>query len=132
MSDPAKLSKRERQIMDAIWTRGQASVSQVIEAMDNPPTRSAIRALLTIMERKGHLSHYKEGREFIYRPAQPRAQTAKLALRRLLQIFYEGSLELAVAARLADRKSPMSDEELHRLSQLIEQAKRRDARPKKL
>jgi predicted transcriptional regulator len=131
MSDPARLSKRERQIMDAIWTRGQATVSQVIEAMDDPPTRSAIRALLVIMERKGHLSHHKEGREFIYRPSQPRAKTARSALRRVLQVFYEGSLERAVAARLADRQSPISEEELQRLSDLIEQARHSDAQSRK-
>ncbi|MDB5172957.1 MAG: transcriptional repressor, CopY family [Phycisphaerales bacterium] len=126
MSDPAQLSKRERQIMDAIWARGEATVSQVIEAIPEPPTRTAVRTMLTILERKGHVNHRKDGRQFIYRPSRPRAQTARTALRRVLQTFFEGSLERAVAARLSDRAAPMTADEIERLSDLIERAKHRD------
>jgi predicted transcriptional regulator len=123
MSDPNQLSRRERQIMDAIYARGGATVSQVMAGIPDPPTRPAVRALLTILERKGHLEHDKKGREFVYRPVKPRAQAARSALRRVLRTFFEGSLERAVVAHLSDARP--SEEELQRLADLIEQAKQR-------
>jgi predicted transcriptional regulator len=125
MSDPAQLSRRERQIMDAVYAHNGATVSQVMTAIPDPPTRTAVRALLTILERKGHLEHRKKGREFVYRPVKPRSQVAKSAFRRVLQMFFEGSLERAVAAHLADRQTSLSDQELMRLRSLIEEARRR-------
>jgi predicted transcriptional regulator len=123
MSDSDQLSRRERQIMDAIYASGGATVSQVIDGIPDPPTRPAVRALLTILERKGHLEHQKKGREFVYRPLKPKSQAAKSALRRVLRTFFQGSLERAVVAHLSD--SHPSDEELQRLAELIGQAKRR-------
>ena len=125
MSDPAQMSKRERQIMDVIWEKGEATVSQVLEGIPSPPTRTAVRTLLTILERKGYVSHRKESREFVFRPVRPRTSSAKSALHRLLQTFFAGSLEQAVAARLSDRKAPLSVEELERLGKLIDQAKQK-------
>ena len=118
-----QLSRRERQIMDSIYARGGATVSQVIEDIPNAPTRPAVRALLTILERKGHLDHDKKGREFVYRPTKPRAQAAKSALRKVLHTFFQGSLERAVVTHLSDNRP--TDEELQRLSKLIEKAKKR-------
>ena len=127
MSDPRQLSKRERQIMDAVYAAGQATVSQVADGIPDPPMRGALRTLLPILETKGHLTHRKEGREFVYRPTKPRGQAGRSALTRVLDVFFGGSLENAVAAHLSDprRAAQISPEELRRLSDLIEQAKKR-------
>src|SRR3954471_18793103 len=122
MSDPRQLSKRERQIMDAIYAHGEATVSQVIEGIPDAPMRGALRTLLRILETKGHLTHRKQGREFVYRPTKPRGQAGRSALGRVLDVFFGGSLENAVAAHLSDprRAAKISPEELRRLSDLIE------------
>jgi predicted transcriptional regulator len=127
MPDPAQLSKRERQIMDAVYAHGQATVNQILDGIPDPPMRGALRTMLRILERKGHLAHSKHGREFIYRPTQPRGQAGRSALERVLDVFFGGSLESAVAAHLSDprRAAKLSQEELHRLSDLIDQAKNR-------
>jgi len=127
MPDPSPLSKRQRQIMDVIYARGQASISQVLANIPDPPMRGALRTLLRIMEEKGHLTRRQEGREFVYRPTQPRTQAARSALGRVLEVFYNGSLEQAVAAHLANpgRVKKLSRAELQRLSDLIDQAKRK-------
>jgi BlaI family transcriptional regulator, penicillinase repressor len=124
MSDPGQLSKRERQIMDAVYARGEATVSQVVEGIPDPPMRGALRTLLRILEHKGHLTHRKQGREFIYRPTRPRGQAGRSALGRVLDVFFGGSLGDAVAAHLSDprRAARLSPEELRRLSDLIENA----------
>jgi BlaI family transcriptional regulator, penicillinase repressor len=127
MADPTQLSKRERQIMDVVYAHGEATVSQVLAEMPDPPVRGALRTLLKILERKGYLSHREKGREFVYRPTQPRGVAGRSALGRVLDVFFGGSLENAVAAHLSDprRAGKLSIEELHRLSDLIEQAKKR-------
>jgi len=124
MSDPGQLSKRERQIMDAVYARGEATVAQVLEGIPDPPMRGALRTLLRILEKKGHLTHRKQGREFIYRPTRPRGQAGRSALGRVLDVFFGGSLGDAVAAHLSDprRAARLSPEELRRLSDLIESA----------
>lgn len=129
MSDPSQLSKRERQIMDVIYAHGEATVTQVLAAMPDPPMRGALRTLLRILVRKGHLTYRQLGREFIYKPVKPRGQAGRSALGRVLDVFFNGSLENAVAAHLSDprRGSKLSAEELERLSNLIEQAKRQGA-----
>lgn len=126
MSDPRHLSKRERQIMDVIYAHGEATISQVLQGIPDPPMRGALRTLLRILERKGHLSRRTEGRELIYRPTQPRGQAGRSALARVLDVFFSGSLESAVAAHLSDpgRAAKLSAEELARLSALIDKAKK--------
>ena len=121
----AELSKRERQIMDVVYARGgEASVSQIFDGIPDPPMRGALRTLLRILESKGHLTHRKQGREFIYRPTRPRGQAGRSALGRVLDVFFGGSLENAVAAHLSDprRAAKTTPEELRRLSDLIENA----------
>lgn len=124
MPDPGQLSKRERQIMDVVYARGEASVSQIIAGIPDPPMRGALRTLLRILENKGHLTHRKHGREFIYRPTQNRGQAGRSALGRVLDVFFGGSLGDAVAAHLSDprRAARLTPEELHRLSDLIDKA----------
>ena len=128
MADPAQLSKRERQIMDVVYAHGEATVTQVLAEMPDPPVRGALRTLLRILERKGHLSHREQGREFVYRPTQARGVAGRSALGRVLDVFFGGSLESAVAAHLSDtrRAGKLTREELRRLSDLIEQAKKQE------
>jgi predicted transcriptional regulator len=127
MADPSQLSKRQRQIMDVIFAHGEATISQVLAEMPDPPMRGALRTLLRIMEERGHLTRRQEGREFFYRPVQSRGRAARSAMGRVLDVFYNGSLEKAVAAHLSDpgRAKKLSAEELQRLADLIEQAKRK-------
>src|SRR3982750_2075740 len=117
-----QLSKRERQIMDVVYAHGEATVTQILAGMPDAPMRGALRTLLRIMERKGHLTHREKGREFVYRPTQPRGQAGRSALGRVLDVFFGGSLESAVAAHLSDprRAARLTPEELRRLSGLIE------------
>ena len=124
-SDPSQLSKRERQIMDVIYARGQATITQVLCEMPDPPMRGALRTLLRIMEQKGHLLRWQQGRNIIYRPTQPRGKAGRSALGRVLDVFFSGSLEKALAAHLSDpgRAGKLSMDELQRLSDLIEHAK---------
>ena len=113
--------------MDVIYAHGQATISQVLAEMPDPPMRGALRTMLRILERKGHLARREQGKEFVYRPTQPRGQAGRSALDRVLDVFFGGSLESAIAAHLSDprRAGKLSKEELQRLSQLIEQAKQR-------
>jgi predicted transcriptional regulator len=129
MSEPADLhlSRRERQIMDVVYGRGEASATDVLAGLPDPPTRTAVRTMLRILEEKGHLAHKKKCREFIYVPTRPRTRAGLSALRRVVQTFFEGSLEKAVAVHLADPKSNLSDDELKRLGDLIRQARSKGA-----
>jgi BlaI family penicillinase repressor len=123
MSDPSQLSRRERQIMDVVYSRGEATANEVLAGLPNPPTNTAVRTLLRILERKGHVSHRRAGKEFVYKPARPAAGAAKSALRRVLATFFGGSIEKALAVHLADPRADLSPDELRRLRALIEQAK---------
>ena len=119
-----KLSRRERQIMDIVYQRGRVSVTDVLEALSDPPSYSTVRALLGILEEKGYLTHKKDGRRYIYHPTQPRHQAGRSALKQIFQTFFDKSVEKTVMALVSD--ADLSDEELDRLSQLIEQAKKGD------
>ena len=118
------LSRRERQIMEIVYSRGSATAAEVANGIPDPPTNTAVRTLLRILEEKGHLKHAKRGREFVYQPTQPRKRAARTAFQRVLQTFFDGSLEQAVAAHLAG-PSKLSPEELERLEALIQQAKQK-------
>ncbi len=120
-----RLSRRERQIMDIVYARQSASASDVLEALPDPPSRASVRTFLRILEDKGHLKHRKRGREFVYQPTRPRSRAGRSALRRVIQTFFEGSLEQAVAAHLADRRAQLSRGELARLAELIREARQR-------
>jgi BlaI family transcriptional regulator, penicillinase repressor len=126
MSDASKLSRRERQIMDVLYAQGEASATAVVDAIPDASTRTSIRTLLRILEEKGHVRHRKEGREFVYYPARPREKVGKSAFRRLLETFFEGSLEKAVAAHLADPTAEITPDELKRISALIAEARKKE------
>jgi predicted transcriptional regulator len=120
-----QLSRRERQIMDVVYRRGQATAAEVLAELPDPPGKTAVRTLLRILEDKGHLKHRQEGLAYVYLPSRPRAQAGRSALRRVLQTFFDGSLEKAVAAHLIDSSDALSAEELQRLADLIRQARKK-------
>src|SRR5215470_4985098 len=96
------LSRRERQIMDIVYARGEATAADVLAGLPDPPTKTAVRTLLRILEEKGHLTHRQEGLTYVYRASRPRGRAGRTALRRVLRTFFDGSLEKAVAAHLGD------------------------------
>lgn len=126
MADSAyeQFSRRERQIMDIIYALGEASATQVVNAMPDAPSRTAVRTMLRILEEKGQLKHEKRGREFVYQPTRPRDRAGRSALRRVLHTFFDGSLEKAVAVHLSDPNSALTAHELERLAELIRKARR--------
>lgn len=111
--------------MDVVYHRhGGATATQVFAEMPDPPTRTAVRTFLRILEDKGYIEHRKSGREFVYRPTRPRGIEGRSALRRVLQTFFDGSLELAVGAYLHGPGGKPKAEELKRLASLVRQAER--------
>jgi len=118
------LSRRERQIMDIIYQRGKASVMEVMEDMPDPPSYSAVRATLRILEEKGHLQHEKQGPRYLFLPTVPREQARQSALRQVLQTFFDGSIEQAVVTLLQSGESRLSKDDLDQLAHLIDQAKK--------
>ena len=122
--DSTHLSRRERQIMDAIYELGQATVADVRSRLPDPPSYSAVRAAMGVLEQKGHLKHKQDGPRYVYLAKVPRTQASKSALRRVLQTFFDGSTEAAVAALLNMKSADLSMEDLDRLAKIIDQAKR--------
>jgi predicted transcriptional regulator len=118
------LSRRERQIMDVIYTQGSATVREVMDSMPDPPGYSAVRAMLRILEEKGHLEHRQDGPRYVYQPVVPRAEARDSALKRLLGTFFDGSAERAVAALLDLSSAELGQEELDRLAAMIELARK--------
>src|SRR5262245_19674956 len=121
--DPADLSRRERQIMDVIYARQEATAAEVLGDLPDPPSYSAVRALLRVLEDKGHLRHEEDGPRYVFVPTVPRERARQSALRQVLHTFFDGSTEQAVAA-LLDMRAKLSDAELDRLSRLIADARK--------
>ncbi len=119
----SQLSRRERQIMDIVYAHGEASISDILKELPNPPARGALGRMIRILEDKGHLRHYKEGRQFIHQPTQSRQRVGPPALRRVVDTFFGGSIRQALAAHLAQGDTNISDEELRHLAKLIRQAR---------
>ena len=117
------LSRRERQIMDVIYREGQATATEVLAAIADPPSYSAVRAMLRVLENKGHLRHVLDGTRYGYRPTLPRDRAGKPALENVLRTFFDGSTEKAVAALLDLSRSELSAQDFDRLSELIAQAR---------
>ena len=118
------LSRRERQIMDALYRLGKASAAEIHEAMPNPPTYTAVRTLLTILQEKGHIRFERKGARYIYEPVVPRDEMAKSVMSGVLENFFGGSIERVVATLIEPGEEPLSDDQLDRLAKMIEQAKR--------
>jgi predicted transcriptional regulator len=117
------LSRRERQIMEILFREGESTPRQVLEKLPDPPSYSAVRAMLRVLETKGFVRHVPEGKGYLYRPTLSRNRAGKPALENVLATFFDGSTEKAVAALLDISRSELSDEELDRLSRLIDQAR---------
>src|SRR5688572_1962232 len=122
--DEAHFSRRERQIMDIIFSRGEATVLQIVEELPDPPTPMAVRRMLHILVQKGHLKSRPDGREMVYVPLAKRSKAGANALQRVLETFFSGSLEEALAAHLVSRKDKLSNEERDRLKELIDKARK--------
>lgn len=118
------LSRRERQIMEAVYRLESATVSEVMAELPDPPSYSAVRAMLGKLEGKGYLTHRQDGPRYLYLATVPRDEARESALDRLVRTFFEGSTEKAVAALLDRSAGEMSDAELDRLSALIQEAKK--------
>lgn len=115
------LSRRERQIMDVVYQRGRVTAAEVLDALPDPPSYSAVRALLRVLEEKGHLRHRRDGARYVFLPTVPRETARRSALARVVRTFFGGSTEAAVAA-LIDQSS-LSDTDLDRLRDLIDRAR---------
>jgi predicted transcriptional regulator len=119
MSNAATLAKRERQVMDILYRRGEATAQEVMEEMPDPPTYSAVRALLATMIEKGLVEYRKDSRRYVYRPAVPEKKAKRSALKQLLSTFFEDSPEKLVAALLDPKDQQLSDDEIARIRSLI-------------
>ena len=119
----ADLARRERQIMDAIHQRGEATVGEVLDQLADPPTYSTVRTMIRHLENKGLLSHRQEGKRYVYKATQSREAASKSALRKLMDVFFAGSATDAVAAILDVSSDSLEPRDLDRMAKLIRQAK---------
>ncbi|HEX3809311.1 MAG TPA: BlaI/MecI/CopY family transcriptional regulator [Rhizomicrobium sp.] len=117
-------SRREREIMDALYKLGKATAAQILDEIADPPSYTAVRTQLTILENKGHVRHVSDGTRYIYEPAVAREQMGKRAMDSLLTTFFDNSVERAVTALLTRKDADVSRDDLERLSRLIEKAKK--------
>lgn len=117
------LTRRERQIMDIVYRFERATAQEVRENLPDPPSYSAVRALLRVLENKGHLEHVQEGPRYVYLPTVPREKARRSAMKRLVRTFFDDSVEKAAAALLSMSSTELSEEEMERLGELIEEAR---------
>ena len=122
------LGRRERQIMDILFRRGQATAAEVLGDLPDPPSYSAVRGMLRLLEEKGHVRHEWSGPRHVFRPTRELADAQRSAARHLLRTFFNDSMESAVAAMLGAGEKPPTAEELRRLTRLIEDARRKGDR----
>src|SRR3954471_1052999 len=124
MTNSTGLSRRERQIMDILYGRSEATVNQVCEALPEPPTSMAVRRMMHILEEKGHLKRREEGREVVYLPREAKRKAGRNAFQRVLETFFNGSLEDALSAHLVSRKDALTAAKRDRLVSMIKEAKK--------
>lgn len=120
----ASLTRRERQIMDILFRRGRATAAEVMEELPGEPSYSTVRTQLRVLEEKGHVRHDDDGVRFVYSPAVPRHAARKSALRHVIDTFFDGSAEKAVAALLGGEGAKLSEEQLDRIADLIARARK--------
>lgn len=123
-TDRSTLSRRERQIMDAIYQLGEATAQDVLGRLPDPPSYSAVRALLRILEEKGHVRHRRDGARYVYQPTVPRERARASALRQIVRTFFDGSAGAAAAALLDLSRDDLTDDELAQLQDLVERARK--------
>lgn len=119
-----KLSRRERQIMDVLYRRGKATAAEIHESIPDPPGYSAVRAMLRVLEEKGHIRHEEKDLRYVFLPVVPREKARRSAVAHLVETFFDGSAEQAVATLLDVSGRELSKEKLDRLAALIEQARK--------
>jgi predicted transcriptional regulator len=119
----AKLTRRERQIMDILYRDGEATVAEVVERLADPPSYSAVRATMNVLEEKGHIRHKQDGPRYVYLPAVPRDRARRAALNHLLQTFFDGSAENAVVALLQMTDSTLSASDFERMAAEVRKAR---------
>lgn len=122
------LGRRERQIMDILFRRGQATAAEVLGDLPDPPSYSAVRGMLRLLEEKGHVQHEWSGPRHVFSPTRDLADAQRSAARHLLRTFFNDSMESAVAAMLGAGEKPLTAEELQRLTRLIEDVRRKGDR----
>ena len=122
------LSRRERQIMDVLFQLGRATAAQVMEALPQDTTYSTVRTQLRVLEQKGHVRHEQDGVRFVYLPAVPRHAARKSALRHVVDTFFDGSPEKAVAALLGGEAARLSEEQLERIAGILEKTRKEGGR----
>jgi predicted transcriptional regulator len=122
-----ELSRRERQIIDILYSHGRATAAEVLAALHDPPSYSAVRAILRILEDKGHVRHEQDGPRYVYVPTIARDSAKRSAMRHMVRTFFDGSAEQAISALLDDSSARLSEAELDRLARLIDQARRSGA-----
>jgi predicted transcriptional regulator len=124
MAHEQHLSRRERQIMDVLHARGQATAADVLAAIPDPPGYSAVRALLRILEQKGYAKHRRDGTRYVYLPRASRETASRSALKRVVSTFFQGSVTQTMAALLENADAGLSETELNKLQRIIEQARK--------
>jgi predicted transcriptional regulator len=124
LSATTALTRREREIMDILHRRGRATAHEVLADLADPPSYSAVRALLRLLEERGHAKHTEDGTRYVYAPVAARGDARKAALAHVVRTFFSGSIEQAVAALVESSKTKLSEEELDRLADVIDRAKK--------
>jgi predicted transcriptional regulator len=118
-----ELSRRERQLLDALYRLGKASAAEIREAVEDPPTYTAVRTHLTNMEAKGFVKFESDGTRYIYEPAVPREEMAEAVMSNVMETFFDNRLELIVSTLISRKEAKVSQEELDRLAEIIEKAR---------
>ena len=118
------LSRRERQIMDLLYRMGRATAAEIHEALPDPPSYSAVRAMLRVLEEKKHIRHEEKDLRYVFMPVVPREKARRSAIRHMLDTFFEGSPEQAVATLLDVSARDLTDEEIDRMARRIEKARK--------
>jgi predicted transcriptional regulator len=119
-----RFSRRERQIMDVLYRKGRASAAEILEGIPDPPSYSAVRAMLRVLEEKKHIRHEEKDLRYVYMPVVPREKARRSAVTHLLNTFFDGSAEQAVATLLNVSARDLTAEDFDRLALLIEQARK--------
>jgi predicted transcriptional regulator len=123
-TNTTQLTRREREIMDILYRLGQATAAEVLEGLADPPSYSAVRALLRLLEERGHVKHVQDGPRYVYKPAVTRGEAKKSAMAHVVATFFEGSVEQAVATLVESSRAKLTKTELERLAQIIQRAKK--------
>jgi predicted transcriptional regulator len=126
-----QLSRRERQIMDVLYERGRATAAEILAALPDPPSYSAIRALIKVLEDKGHVKHQEDGPRYVFTPSVPRSKARRNAVKHLLQTFFDDSAGEAVASLLGASAGKLKPEELDKIEDLIARAREENRKEQK-